>query len=329
MGNIEKKTIMLWGGNGTRNIGDAFIDLGATYLLNESSGGNIVLSSFMPSWFLSRGFISINDRIVDGAIFDKTYNLFDVRCHAKSDFNVITGVRLSEQWLKQCIFDKKLNFNKKDAKLIILGCGGLHYNNEEYEKVRDYLEKMDVYAFISRDNVVFKEYDGIAEHSYNGIDCAFFLNDCISPPKIDISNYVTFSFDGPADEPKLDLNGKKIIRTHHSCWTQNGILKMLFFNYLYSRQGFNKRDTLISDIPQDYLAIYANTDETHSDRMHACIATLAFGKPARLYRKTNRAYLLDRIDASAVKHELSSLDMMQMRKEKARELEFLCDIFAK
>lgn len=326
MENIKRKTIMLWGGNGTRNIGDAFIDLGATYILNNITEANIILSSFMPSWFLSRGFSSIYDRLLDGAVRDKTSNLFDVRCHAKSDYNVITGVRLTKNWLKRCIFDKKLNFNNKNTKFIILGCGGLYYNTQEYEAVRNYMKKMNVYAFIARDKVVFNEYKDIAEHSYCGIDCAFFLNDCFKPPALDISNFVTLSFDGTSNEPKLNLKGKKVIRTHHSCWTQNGLIKGIIFNYLYSKQGLNKKNTLISDLPQDYLAIYANTDETHSDRMHACIATLAFGKPAKLYRKTNRAYLLDRVDAGSVKNELSSLNMIQIRKEKDRELEFLADI---
>ena len=322
----KKNTIMLWGGNWTRNMGDAFIDLGASYALNQVSEGNVILSSFMPSWFLSRGFLSYPEHILDGAIIDKTSNLLDVRGIVNSDYNVITGVRLTERWWKRCFFDKKLHFEKRDTKIIILGCGGLLYNREEFEKVRDYLSKLNLYAFISRDERVFKEYEGIAEHSFNGIDCAFFLNDCFNPPSLSIPEYITFTFDGPVKEPELNIKGKKIIRTHHSCWSQSGFLRRMVFNHIYSKQGFNKKNTLISDLPQDYLTIYANTDETHSDRMHACIATLAFGNPAKLYRETHRAFLLDRVNAGSVKNQLSYLDMNKIEKEKERQIRFLSEI---
>jgi len=322
----QKKTMVLWGGNWTRNIGDAFIDLGSVYSLNQASESNVILSSFVPSWFLSRGLISYPEQVLSGAIIDKTRNLLDVKGIINSDYIIMSGVRLTEDWWKRCFFDKKLQFAKKDTKIIINGGGGLKYSREEFEKVREYLEKINLYAFISRDKVVFKEYEGIAEHSFNGIDCAFFLNDCFDPPGLNISNYITLSFDGHLKEPKLNNEGKKIIRTHHSCWSQSGLLRRIVFNRIYSKQGFNKENTMISDLPQDYLTLYANTDETHSDRMHACIATLIFGKPAKLYRDTNRALVLDRVNAQSVKTQLGCLNMKKIEKEKEHQIKFLSEI---
>ena len=322
----KENTIMLWGGNWTRNMGDAFIDLGALYILKQASESNVILSSFMPSWFLSRGCLSYPEQILGGAIIDKTSNLLDVRGIVNSDYNITAGVRLTVPWLEQCFFDKKLKLNNRDTKLIIIGGGGLRYNNEEFEKVRDYLNKINLYAFISRDAKVFKEYEGIAEHSFDGIDCAFFVNDCFNPPTLNISKYITFTFDRIKKEPKLDIKGRKIIRTHHSCWPQSGLIRRIVYNHILSKQGFNKSNTLISDLPQDYLTIYANTDETHTDRVHACVVSFAFGKPAKLYRKTTRAYLFDRVNAGSAKTQLTYPDMKKIEKEKEREIRFLSEI---
>ena len=307
-------------------MGDAFIDLGALYILDQASKSNVILSSFMPSWFLSRGCLSYPEQILGGAIIDKTSNLLDVRGIVNSDYNVMSGVRLTERWWKRCFFDKKLHFEKRDTKIIIIGGGGLLYTREEFEKVRDYLNKINLYAFISRDEKVFKEYEGIAEHSFNGIDCAFFVSDYFTPPSLSISEYITFTFDRIKKEPELNIKGKKIIRTHHTCWAQSGLLRRIVYNYILSKQGFNKKNTLISDLPQDYLTIYANTIETHSDRVHACAATLAFGKPAKLYRDTHRAFLLDRVNAGSAKTQLTYPDMKKIEKEKEREIRFLSEI---
>ena len=322
----QKKTIIVLGGNWPRNIGDAFIDLGALYILNHVSESNIISSSFMPSWFLSRGFLSFPEQILGGRLIDKTRNLLDVKGIVNSDYIVMSGVRLTESWWKRCFFDKKLHFEKRDTKIIILGCGGLLYTREEFEKVRDYLNKINLYAFISRDEKVFKEYEGIAEHSFNGIDCAFFVSDYFTPPSLSISEYITFTFDRIKKEPELNIKGKTIIRTHHTCWAQSGLLRRIVYNYILSKQGFNKKNTLISDLPQDYLTIYANTIETHSDRVHACAATLAFGKPAKLYRDTHRAFLLDKVNAGSAKTQLTYPDMKKIEKEKEREIRFLSEI---
>ena len=321
-----KKTIMLWGGNWFRNIGDAFVDLGSVYTLNQASKSNVILSSTVPSGVLSRGYLSYHEQILSGAIIDKTSNLLDVRGIVNSDYNVISGAILSESWLKRCFFDKKLQLGEKDTKIIINGGGGVLYSRKEFETVRDYLSKMNLYAFISRDEKIFKEYKDIAEHSFNGIDCAFFVSDCFNPPTLSISDYITFTFDKIKKEPELNNKGRKIVRTHHSCWTQIGLLRRVVFNYILSKQGFSKKDTMISDLPQDYLTLYANTDETHSDRVHACVPTLAFGRPAKLYRDTPRAALFDKVDAGSVRNKLTYPNLKKIEKEKERHINFLSEI---
>ena len=322
----RKDTIIMWGGNWPRNIGDAFVELGSVYAINQASESNVILLSNMPSGSLSRGFLSYPEQILGGAIVDKTSNLLDVRGIVNSDYTVITGATLTEGWWKRCFFDSKLQLGKRDMKIIVNGGGGGLYNREEFEKVRDYLNKINLYAFISRDEIVFKEYKDIAEHSFSGIDCAFFVRDYFNPPSLSISDYTTFTFDKIKKEPELNNKERNIIRTHHSCWSQSGLLRRIVYNHILSKQGFNKKNTLISDLPQDYLTIYANTEETHSDRVHACIPTLAFGKPAKLYSGTPRAALFDRVGAGSVKNKLTYPNPKKIEKEKEGQVKFLSEI---
>ena len=316
----RRTTIVQMGGGLPNNIGNAFIDLGSMYTIKKAlKEYNVVLSSNFPKSFLSRGALSNPVRILDGSITDSISNLFDVREAIKADYAVFSGAILIEKWMKLCFPDKLLKKNK-DIKIIINGGGGSSYNEREIEIVSDYLNKMNIYGFISRDEKAFKAYKEIAEYSFNGIDCGFFANNYFEPPTLDLPEYITLTFD-KIKEPKLNNKKRMIIRTHHWCWSESGFLKKIYY-----KGGFNKKNTLISDLPEDYLTIYANTEETYSDRVHACVVTLAFGKPAKLYSDTLRALLFDRVNAGSIKSQLTYPDTKKIEKEKERQVRFLSEI---
>ena len=319
-----KRTIVQWGGGWPDSIGNAFIDFGSmTAISKAAEDSKVLLSSNFPRSYLARGFASNRTRILDGAINDKVENLFDIREFINSDFVILSGEILSEYWFKLCV--AKSFFKKKNVRIIIHGGGGTCYSEEEFTAVRRVLKKLNIYAFISRDEHVFKEYQGIAEHSLNGIDCAFFINDYFVSAKLNLPPYVTFTFD-KSNEPKLANEKRLIIRTHHAYWSQSSFLKR--FRY-YNKENFGKSNTIISDLPQDYLLVYSNTEETHSDRVHACIPTLAFGKPARLYAETPRTALFDKINSVSITEKLTCPDIKKIEKEKARQVKFLSEILNK
>ena len=84
-----------------------------------------------------------------------------------------------------------------------------------------------------------------------------------------------------------------------------------------------------SDLPDDYLNLYGNCKATYSDRIHACVATLAFGNPARLYSKSERFLLFDRVGLSSIRDNIVSLDRGKIEKEKKKQIDFLRGIFTK
>ncbi len=58
---------------------------------------------------------------------------------------------------------------------------------------------------------------------------------------------------------------------------------------------------VVSDEPFTYCALYAGAALTLSDRVHACLATLAYEKPAMLFTASPRAHLFDRIGLSNIR----------------------------
>lgn len=80
-----------------------------------------------------------------------------------------------------------------------------------------------------------------------------------------------------------------------------------------------------SDEPFTYFTVYSQTELTLSDRVHACVATLAAGKPAMLCHPTPRAYLFERLGLDKIREEPVTLDLEFLKQEQEAELAFLRD----
>jgi hypothetical protein len=320
-------TIIQCGGGWPTNIGNAFIDLGSIYTLKKvcEKSRILLLSNLSKSLLsrislsrglLSRSFLYIRSRLSSYPMYNMT-NVFDVRELIKTDYFVFSGSILTSSWFKRAF---PLKLLKRKVKIIINGGGGPSYIRQEVEAVREHLKKIRPYAFISRDEVAFKNYEDLADYSFNGIDCSFFVKDYFRPLPLDTPKYITFTFDKIRPPKIIDKKGRMIIRLHHSSWPHTGFLTR------YPRRDFIQKNTLISDLPEDYLNVYANTEETHSDRVHACAVTLAFRKPARLYMDTPRASLLDRVGAGTARYKLTYPRSEEIEKEKRKQIKFLSEI---
>ncbi|MFX0097674.1 MAG: polysaccharide pyruvyl transferase family protein [Candidatus Hodarchaeota archaeon] len=338
-----KTHIAHFGGAWPTNIGNAFIDLGSLQSLRMAApAGTVHLVSELPSWLFRRidiqsrsmkhrillkGIEFLNSLLARARIQNRTTmdrkqlsgreyveNCFDLINAMKLDYAVVSGMVFCEEFIKLfgSIFGK---LKKNKVKIIINGGGGLYYSDEEIYRFRKFLERIDPYAIISRDEQTFRSYKDLAEYSFNGIDCAFFINNWFTPARLVLPRYVILNFDYHP-EPELDIHDKLVIRTHHCCWSN------------IPKSHFSKHNTLISNLPLDYLNLYANTDATYSDRVHACVATLAFGHPYKFYGKTPRAFLLDKVGATTITHKLTYPNTKKIEKEKEKQLKFLSNILA-
>ena len=95
------------------------------------------------------------------------------------------------------------------------------------------------------------------------------------------------------------------------------------FNPHVTWKVYRQVGAIASDEPFTYFSIYSQTQLTISDRVHACVATLAAGKPAMLCHPTPRAYLFERLGLNEIRQRPMTLDLEMLKREQEAELEFL------
>lgn len=240
-------------------------------------------------------------------------NFYDISFGMQAEFVVVSGCILNNQL---GLFSKSLMYHrKKNRKIILNAVGGDSYSQAEVKTVQSYLKELKPYAFISRDHESFKNYQEFAEYSYDGIDAAFFISDYFKPPKLQLPQYVVLCFDSQS-EPKINLD-YDIVRTSHYAYP---------FSVSRAKKIYKKNNLMVSDNPTDYLTLYGNAKELHSDRVHACVAALSLGKPCKLYSKTKRRLILDRVNLGDITKRLTVLNLEMINKEKKKQINFLKEV---
>jgi hypothetical protein len=197
------------------------------------------------------------------------------------------------------------------AKIIGLGAGASRYTNQEATSFGDFFSDLPNAAIITRDDDTFEMFKNRIKNIQRGIDCAFFLPDYFSAPKLITDKYNVLTFDFGSEPDEALSTDFQIFRTHHDLW---GPLPDRYTN---------KPRTLVSDVPEDYLSLYANCEVTFSDRVHACIASLSYGNQARLYSSTPRKSLFARVGAEEISQNKVGLDMDLLTELKTYQIEAL------
>ena len=287
--------ILYYGGCWPTNIGNAFIDLGATHLLRAAfPDAEVHMASEFPKWFFGQS--KAGERAVSLADWIDCEVLAVAGMTCCADFVRTEGPVL-------------LRAAARGAAVVFLGCGQDSYSAGESRLFADFLRELRPAAFISRDSETFARLPGCAPKSLDGIDCGFFLPEAFKPARVNRGDFAVLAFDsGP--EPDLDP-GMPVVRAHHDAWERKG------------RRPGREPDVLVSDLPGDYLNLYANCAQLHSDRVHACVAALAYGRRARFLGTTERARLFERVGAADVAGRLVSLDLARLGELKARQVEFV------
>ena len=95
---------------------------------------------------------------------------------------------------------------------------------------------------------------------------------------------------------------------------------------------YKNSNSVASDDPYTYFTVYANASLVLSDRVHACLIALAYGKPAMLFTSSPRSRLFERlgfVEEKAITKAPASLDMDLLELEKKKQLDFLADVASK
>ena len=343
---MKKMKIVYPSSDWASNLGNPFFNLGFEYVLKEAAklAGKEVEILFTASnpekSFKTKGrfkentfnsakyFSGANILVLAGPLFD------------------ISFARLFEETLKSA--------KEQGIKVFIISAGGIKYDSEEIQHCRQVLQKYPPYVLSTRDRDTYGNYHDLAEHSLDGICGAWFAPDYYSGYDTeDLGKYVTFTFDH-AREPKVELNGfvknqnklNEIEVSDLSHSKKAKVMRLLQRGLPKSINKFTivrpnhcvlnrpnwrlffKPNSFISQTPYGLLNLYRNTDLTLTDRLHASVATLAYGNPAFLVIKSKRIKLLDRINgASEVIKRPTKLDMNYLNNEKKKVVDWFVEIF--
>lgn len=107
------------------------------------------------------------------------------------------------------------------------------------------------------------------------------------------------------------LDGLKIIRPEHR-----------FFPHV-THKIYRQPNATAADDPWTYIHIYANARFTLADRVHACVATLAYGNPAMLFTPSPRAALFGRLGLGEIRNQLVTLNAEYLLDEQEKEIAWL------
>lgn len=312
---MDSTKVLQIGGRWEENIGLSFIDLGSKASILEAVDGNCEFHFTSELTQLSQEY---------------TNPLYDLGINV--DYIVIPGTRIS-----YILLDKYMEFfnsmKSKGTEIIINGGSiGMNYNKETFKKASERVKKINPYLFISRDKQNYDEFKEYCQHSYNGIDCGFFISDHFNPMTLE-EEYTTVTFDRGSEPETIenDITGKRV-RLDHLPFehTERGMPVASNALHQINRKIHEKtteppllrKGAVVSYHPDDYLNLYANTNMTYSDRVHACVATLSFGNPAQLFWESSRAQLFDRINASDIL-ERPVEPFEQIKQQKSEQVDFL------
>ena len=324
------------------NIGNAFYTNGARYLLKIC---------FPQAEIFSLGDVSANQWSSEKCQkHDFTYIKY-----TDIDYLVITGPCLFKniERLYRDVFDRLLK--RKKTRLILLSVSGYTYNQDEIRRCRSFLKKYPPFMLFTRDENAYNHYHDLAEISYNGICTGWFVSDYFREIPASMPPYITMAFDSLI-EPKVKImrNINDYVQDSHvqirfpiiipgnsliSRIVNKAQLYLLPFisrdfpssigeyqvirpthqiSYRYSYELFTKKNVYVSEVPDGYLNLYKNTSLNITDRVHSAVASLAFGRPTRLFTKSKRADLFDRVDAHTVKERITYINKNKLIDEKEK-----------
>jgi len=102
-----------------------------------------------------------------------------------------------------------------------------------------------------------------------------------------------------------------LVRADHQC------------NPLYHRKLYYGPNAFAMDIPFGYLLLYSNASLTLSDRVHACIVTMAYGGTGMLFSKSPRVEIIEKVGAGSVLQKPTAIDLSALEVMRNEELSFL------
>ena len=349
------KKVAFIGGFWSPNIGNAFFNMGAQYVLNQVFGEDNVTMVFdqpayITQWNTQKG---------------NPPQAIDYWAHLNVDYVVLLGPVITKAFLN--VWKPTLEILKsRGIKYMILSAGMMKYDERVIEGVKEYFKTNPPYVMTTRDSDTFNTFKDFVPNIYDGICFAFFMPECYKPISTDLKPIMAVNFDKIdepyiyIDEPKknadisFEFDGQKIGMKFGGLISRLGLKTDRFtdalvymmsplprgkrplkigkyniirtdhrFSPMFMRKVYRYNNSFCADIPHTYANIYAESELTLSDRVHACAVTLAYGNAAYLFAKTGRSALLHRVGAVDIEKKPVKIDLDYLKNEKHRLIEWL------
>ena len=337
--------VALVGGFWGQNIGNAFFNLGGRAVL-EHAGCVVSFIQDMPAYATFR-----NERRGNFA------NALPILDDLELDLLVLQGplftVNFGNIWRSQL-----LRLADRGVGWAVLGGAFRKYTREEQRTARQVIDDVPPVFVSTRDAETATMLDGAPTAVRNGVDSAFFLPEAFDPPSMS-SAFVTFTFDH-YPEPRLVADPAGVITIgevryspqHGRAgeWAAGRSKAHAVLSQILSRRNtrpaelgglrvvrpdhrtnphlplkiYKEPNAIASDEPWTYLTLYANTQLTYGDRVHACVATLAYGRPAMLHNPgTERSRLFGAVGCAGITSAPCTLSAERRAEELAAATEFV------
>jgi hypothetical protein len=321
-----------WG----QNIGNAFFNMGGRHVL-ETAGNHVQFVQDSPAYWTFR-----NQR--RGAYS----NAFDMIRHLRIELLVLQGPLFTATfpsiWLRRL-----RHLRSVGTSWAVLSGAFRRYDQHEKAAVDRVFSQVPPKFVFTRDTRTSEVLGSLGYPAVTAVDTAFFVSDVVPPAQRRESEppIVIFGFDHFV-EPELIPDPHGVISIGGARYTptfppaaEAAARRGKAWSYLY--QPLDRRklpDTIsghvivrpehrtnphiplkiyrrgsgiASDEPWTYLALYSTTELTFSDRVHACVATLAYGRPALLHNpSTRRSELFSAVGATGISREPTYVDQRQL-----------------
>lgn len=246
-------------------------------------------------------------------------NSFDAREMVEADHFVLSGPILGAGFLAH--YGPLIQAIVESGRSYSLLSLHAYSEGEELERTKAFLRAFPPRALETRDEDTFVKVEGLASTEKNGCCFAFFVKYIPDVPQLARSGpYICLSFHNSPEpeirvgDPAADFfNAGFDVGCASSGWLPWKVRRHFDFMAQYPRElggcsvvrpvhsfyplphlSFSRPNSYISYNPRNFLAIYRNCEGVITDRVHAGVAALSFGKPALVTKLDGRYALFKR-----------------------------------
>lgn len=248
------------------NVGEAFIDIGALYIIDQLwNKPQVACVSDMSDWYASSLASREQSKFKRRTFSNTSAKIYN---YLEADYFVMSGMFASERYLDSSGRKMVDQMIQNGSKLVILGLGSEKYTEDERTCLARYYEKLKPELIITRDVKTYMAYKDCAE-TILGLDCAFWVKNTFDPRGFANNRYNVHTFNRSEEPKDIPIEDADVIRAWHMQY--------------YTSLSNLKDNYMVSDSPYDYLTMYANANKVYTDLVHATIPALQYGVPVKYY----------------------------------------------